>query len=111
MQVVAARQLVGVMVFVLIAPGLMPLVSDVQMATCRTGLGGLAGNKGGVAVRMKVGYSSLVVVNCHLAAHTKNVEQRNQQYLALLAGLEFGDDSCSASRWPAALDHSTRVRM
>lgn len=54
LEVVAARQLVGVMLFVLAAPSVKSLITNVATETCRTGLGGMTGNKGAVAVRMQV---------------------------------------------------------
>ena len=60
LEVLAARQLVGVMVFVLAAPGVKRLISNVATETCRTGLGGMAGNKGAVAVRMQVTYTLFI---------------------------------------------------
>ena len=52
-------QLVGVMLFLFVAPDVKPLLGDVTFETVRTGLGGMTGNKGAVAVRMRVGHSTL----------------------------------------------------
>ena len=50
----------------------------------------MAGNKGGVAIRMQLGYSSIAFVNVHLAAHTANVAQRNSDYHSIMSQLVFG---------------------
>ena len=79
-EVVAARQLVGVMMFVLVRCSIRKLVSQVAVQACRTGLGGMTGNKGAVAVRLQLAYTSIAFVNVHMCAHTKNVAQRNREY-------------------------------
>ena len=56
---VASRQLVGVMIFVYVSAKLRRGVRNVDVQACRTGLGGIAGNKGGVSVRLTLGYSSI----------------------------------------------------
>jgi len=79
-EVVAARQLVGVMLFVLVRSSIRTLVSNVAVEACRTGLGGMTGNKGAVAVRFQLAYTTVAFVNVHMCAHTKNVAQRNKEY-------------------------------
>ena len=79
-EVVAARQLVGVMLFVLVRSSIRQLVSNVAVEACRTGLGGMTGNKGAVAVRFQLAYTTVAFVNVHMCAHTKNVAQRNKEY-------------------------------
>ena len=54
LEVLAARQLVGVMLFVLAAPSVKSSISNLACSSCRTGLRGMTGNKGAVAVRMQV---------------------------------------------------------
>lgn len=77
LEVLAARQLVGVMLFVLAAPWVKRLISNVAAETCRTGLGGMAGNKGAVAVRMQVRQvpcSLQVPCRCHIVPYSLSVE-------------------------------------
>jgi hypothetical protein len=45
---------------------------------CKTGAGGKAGNKGGVAVRFRMYESSLCFVCAHLAAGQSHIAERNQ---------------------------------
>ena len=83
---IASRQLVGVMIFVYVSAKLRRGVRNVDVQACRTGLGGIAGNKGGVSVRLTLGYSSLCFVCAHRAAHTKNVRDRNSDYSTIVMG-------------------------
>ena len=53
-------------------------------------LPGCQGNKGGVAVRLKVHETSMVFVNSHLAAHMDEVEKRNSDYRNCLLRLAPG---------------------
>jgi len=89
LQFVSVRQLVGVILFVFAAPNVVPLLGDVSVETMRTGLGGIVGNKGAVAARMHVGHTTLAVVCAHMAAHTKNVAERNSNYHTIMSGLAF----------------------
>ena len=90
LELVAARQLVGIMLFVLAAPHIRPLIADVEVDSVRTGLGGMAGNKGAIGVQMTVGLSTVCFVCAHLAAHKKNTAERNSNYHAIINGLAFG---------------------
>ena len=58
-------------------------------------LPGYQGNKGGVAVRLKVHETSLCFVNCHLAAHMDEVEKRNSDYRQCLLRLAPGGKEIS----------------
>lgn len=50
----------------------------------KTGLGGLHGNKGGIAVRVIVDDSSICFVNCHLAAGQSGTLHRNKDIETIL---------------------------
>lgn len=63
------------MIFVHIS--LAPFISDVCSDAVTTGIGNTLGNKGGVAIRLKIGDVALMFINCHLAAHQNAVEERN----------------------------------
>ena len=58
-------------------------------------LPGFQGNKGGVAVRLKVHETSLCFVNCHFAAHMDEVEKRNSDYRHCLFRLAPGNKEIS----------------
>ena len=44
------------------------------------GIGDTLGNKGGVSIYLKVGNTTMVFTNAHLAAHQTKVEERNNDY-------------------------------
>lgn len=77
---VAERQLVGIMVFVFVRKNHTPYLSDVQLSYAATGFLNAMGNKGGVAARFRLYNRTISCVACHLAAHTANVERRNQDF-------------------------------
>lgn len=78
-ELIATRQLVGIMVFAFIRKNHTPYISNVQLSYAATGFLN-AGNKGGVAARFKLYNRTICCVACHLAAHTANVERRNQDF-------------------------------
>lgn len=89
LEFVTVRQLVGVMLFVFVSSDIKPLVGHVSVETVRTGLGGMAGNKGAVSVRMELGYSHVSFICAHLAAHTNQVVARNTNYHTIVQDLPF----------------------
>jgi len=71
-------QAIHLMVFVHVS--LVPFVSDVASAAVTTGIANTLGNKGGVGVRLRVGSTSLLFANAHLAAHQNAVKARNANF-------------------------------
>lgn len=57
--------------------------SVVTSAAVATGAGNTLGNKGGVAVYMKIANTRILIVNAHLAAHQNAERQRNQDYFKI----------------------------
>ena len=55
----------------------------------KTGMSGMAGNKGAVAIRMEYADTSFCLVTAHLAAGFANYEERNQDYRTISSGLRF----------------------
>ena len=55
-----------------------PRISHVEYASQATGIGGVVGNKGGVAVSLKFQDIRLCFLSCHLAAHRKFLAERNR---------------------------------
>ena len=55
----------------------------------QTGMKGMAGNKGAIAIRLEYGTTSICFVTAHLAAGHSNVEQRNLDYHTIDKGLHF----------------------
>lgn len=64
-------------------------VKRVEGGSKKTGMGGMTGNKGGVAIRFDYGASSFCFVNVHLAAGTSNIQERNADHFSILNGIKF----------------------
>ncbi|ORY42844.1 DNase I-like protein [Rhizoclosmatium globosum] len=64
-------------------------VRFVEMSVCKTGLGGLGGNKGGVGLSCQYLDTTMVFVTAHLAAGESSVEERNRDYHTISDGLSF----------------------
>ncbi|RWS10760.1 Inositol polyphosphate 5-phosphatase K-like protein [Dinothrombium tinctorium] len=70
-------------------------IRDIETSYIRTGLGGYWGNKGAVAIRFSVYGCSVCIVNSHLAAHDNQLQQRINDYNAIIDGLEFTNSTTS----------------
>lgn len=55
----------------------------------KTGLSGMAGNKGGCAVRLDYADTRICLVTAHLAAGFANYDDRNRDYETIAHGLRF----------------------
>lgn len=64
-------------------------VKQVEGGVKKTGLGGMTGNKGAVAIRFNYGASTFCFVNAHLAAGTNNIQERHNDYLSITNGVRF----------------------
>uniref|UniRef100_A0A6V2VPM4 Inositol polyphosphate-related phosphatase domain-containing protein n=1 Tax=Emiliania huxleyi TaxID=2903 RepID=A0A6V2VPM4_EMIHU len=58
---------------------------SVRSAVSATGLGGVVGNKGGLAISFHLGTTSLAFVSCHLAAHDHKNRERNEMCKEILS--------------------------
>ncbi|XP_036059860.1 synaptojanin-1 isoform X2 [Onychomys torridus] len=85
----ASEQLVGVCLFVFIRPQHAPFIRDVAVDTVKTGMGGAAGNKGAVAIRMLFHTTSLCFVCSHFAAGQSQVKERNEDFGEIARKLSF----------------------
>jgi phosphatidylinositol-bisphosphatase len=65
------------------------VIEDVSADSAGCGIMGMMGNKGGVAIRFRLHDSYLCLVNSHLAADTKEVERRNQDYQEIQRRITF----------------------
>ncbi|GAA5957595.1 hypothetical protein JCM3765_001449 [Sporobolomyces pararoseus] len=95
-------QLVGTALIVLCLKDIVGDVRNVEVATKKTGLKGMAGNKGAVAIRLDYRSTSLCFLTAHLAAGHSNVEERNQDYFTISEGLHF-------ARGKGIVDHDNIV--
>ena len=85
-------QLVGASLSVFVKASVLPYIKNVEGAVKKTGMSGMAGNKGAVAIRMDYADSSICLVTAHLAAGFANYQDRNQDYLTISQGLRFQRD-------------------
>lgn len=82
-------QLVGASLSVFVRVSVLPFIKNVEGAVKKTGMSGMAGNKGAVAIRMDYADTSICLVTAHLAAGFANYEERNQDYRTIANGLRF----------------------
>jgi endonuclease/exonuclease/phosphatase family metal-dependent hydrolase len=82
-------QLVGAALMIFVKSSFLSSIKNVEGSIKKTGLSGIAGNKGAVAIRMDVESSSLCFVTAHLAAGFANYEERNRDYKTISSGLTF----------------------
>ncbi|OWZ31660.1 phosphatidylinositol phosphate phosphatase [Cryptococcus neoformans c45] len=82
-------QLVGTALIIVVKKHLVPHIRNVESATKKTGLQGLSGNKGGVAIRLNLYDSTICFVTCHLAAGHSNVGDRNADWRTVVGGTRF----------------------
>jgi endonuclease/exonuclease/phosphatase family metal-dependent hydrolase len=82
-------QLVGASLSIFVRTSMLPYIKNVEGSIKKTGLSGMAGNKGAVAIRMEYGNTSLCFVTAHLAAGFANYDERNRDYRTIVDGLRF----------------------
>lgn len=66
-----------------------PVILRRQLTLIKTGLSGIAGNKGAVAIRLEYANTRLCFVTAHLAAGFSNIAERNRDYATIAGGLRF----------------------
>lgn len=82
-------QLVGTALMLYVKKSEVLFIKNVEGSTKKTGLGGMAGNKGGVAVSFNFANTSFCFITAHLAAGQNNIDERHQDYKTLSSGLRF----------------------
>lgn len=87
--ILRSEQLVGTALIILVKENLVENIRQVEATTKKTGLKGMSGNKGGVAIRMTFHDSSLCFVTAHFAAGHSNYEERNADYWTISRGMTF----------------------
>ena len=85
-------QLVGASLSVFMKASVLPFIKNVEGAVKKTGMSGMAGNKGAVAIRMDYADTSICLVTAHLAAGFANYQERNEDYQTISHGLRFQRD-------------------
>lgn len=85
-------QLVGAALLIFVKVSELARIRNVEGAIKKTGMSGIAGNKGAVAIRMDIEGSSVCFVTAHLAAGFGNYDERNRDYQTIISGLRFQRD-------------------
>ena len=106
---VQAEQMVGVLLLVYVAPRLASSVAHVATETVKTGFGGAAGNKGGVALRMEIDGASVCVINAHLPSGASHADDRNATVGEILRGLTSAFGAARDGPYPPPLGHDLCV--
>jgi len=75
-EVLATNNLWAIRMVVFVRKVYVPHITQVEQAKVATGIGGVAGNKGGVGVSFRLLDSSICLVNSHLAAHQDKIKER-----------------------------------
>ncbi|KAI8916567.1 SacI homology domain-containing protein [Powellomyces hirtus] len=87
--VLRSLHLVALGMFVFVRADSVNLVRHVESSVKKTGLGGMAANKGGIGISFSVNDTSVALVTAHLAAGQNAVEDRNRDYWTIHNGLTF----------------------
>lgn len=88
---VVGENMVGLWIGMFVDTSVVGCVKELAVSHFETGNGGYLGNKGAVAIRLKLFDSSVCFVNAHFAANQGNVQQRNNDYHAILNKCTFED--------------------
>jgi hypothetical protein len=73
-------QLVGAALCIFVKASVLKNIKNVEGSVKKTGLSGMAGNKGAVAIRMEYANTQICFVTAHLAAGFANYDERNKDY-------------------------------
>ncbi|EPX71597.1 inositol-polyphosphate 5-phosphatase [Schizosaccharomyces octosporus yFS286] len=82
-------QLVGTAMIVFVKESCLPSIKNVEGTLKKTGLGGVSGNKGAVAIRFDFEDTGICFITSHLAAGHTNYDERNHDYQTIANGLRF----------------------
>jgi hypothetical protein len=82
-------QLVGAALCIFVKTSALGKIRNVEGSVKKTGLSGMAGNKGAVAIRFDYANTQICFVTAHLAAGFANYDERNRDYATIHHGLRF----------------------
>lgn len=82
-------QLVGAALCIFVKTSALSNIKNVEGAVKKTGMQGMAGNKGAVAIRFDYANTHICFVTAHLAAGFANYDERNRDYATIHHGLRF----------------------
>ncbi|TPX16651.1 uncharacterized protein E0L32_003592 [Thyridium curvatum] len=82
-------QLVGAALCIFVKSSILREIKNVEGNVKKTGMSGMAGNKGAVAIRFDYANTHICFVTAHLAAGFANYDERNRDYATIHHGLRF----------------------
>ncbi|KAG0235499.1 inositol polyphosphate 5-phosphatase [Actinomortierella wolfii] len=82
-------QLVGAALMIYVKEENTPYIKNVECSIKKTGMGGMAGNKGAVAIRMDYFETTICFVTSHLASGQDNIDDRNNDFHTIDSGITF----------------------
>jgi len=82
-------QLVGAALCIFVQAAVLPNIKNVEGSVKKTGMSGMAGNKGAVAIRLDYANTPICFVTAHMAAGFGNYDERNKDYATIHHGLRF----------------------
>lgn len=82
-------QLVGAALAIYVRSDVISNIKNVEGSLKKTGMSGLSGNKGAVAIRFEYANTRMCLVTAHLAAGFANYDERNRDYRTISTGLRF----------------------
>ena len=82
-------QLVGAALCIFVKQSALDSIRNVEGSVKKTGMSGMAGNKGAVAIRFDYANTHICFVTAHLAAGFANYDERNRDYATIYHGLKF----------------------
>jgi len=82
-------QLVGAALCLFVKSSVLGNIKNVEGSVKKTGMSGMAGNKGAVAIRLDYANTPICFVTAHLAAGFSNYDERNRDFATIHRGLRF----------------------
>ncbi|CAL9046601.1 type II inositol polyphosphate 5-phosphatase 15-like [Musa acuminata AAA Group] len=90
---IGSRQLAGLLIAIWARKSLRPFIGDVDAAAVPCGFGHAIGNKGAVALRMRIYDRKICFINCHFAAHLEALNRRNADFDHIFWTMTFSPSS------------------
>ena len=87
---VTSQQLVGAALLIYAKNNMVKTITNVEIASIKTGMRGMAGNKGSIAIKMCIFDKSYCFVCSHFAAGQDALAFRNKDYEDAVAAFVFG---------------------
>lgn len=88
-QLLWSIQLGGILAIIFVKKKNLHMIKHIQCNVKKTGLGGMAANKGGIGISLLYANTSFCFIVSHLAAGIENNEQRQTDYKTLYKSLVF----------------------